>query len=679
MEKVAYLGNFLYLCTPKNKRMEPQCIVNRLSLVLAWIVSSFMLFAEESPVSEDSTALLSSSLIESSARFSFENILRDITETMLEQDQSVDVEAIEEQLYALVADPINLNTTTTEELERLMFLSPEQIDAILLYGYEHPFHTVHELQLIHCLSDYEVRNLLPFVYVGAAEMFTGPTMRDMMLNSHHELNMRLDVRNPENYHGDPVYSSIKYKMRATRHLQIGATVVRTPGEHFREKSRYGGYIQLKELRGLKTVVVGDYRASFGLGLVMNSQLPLGKSSITSTMGIRQQGLRGYNGASSDFMRGVGLTTQWSDCQLSAFYSYRLPDSLYRQTAGLNFNYRKNRFCIGLTAVEYWTPQPLSYRPNYYNGNYFHDQNQFSASVSAQYAFSRTSVFGEMATSQNSRWGMAALVGVRYVPVQDIRLMGLIRYYSPTYDAVYGSAFGETSRPNDEHGIYLGADILRWRRWRLSMYSDFFAFMDPKYMIRGRSWGYDVVTKVSFSSSKLVDMYARWRMKQKGENLTNYVRYHLSVNLSNWTFQTQLDASLLHKHSSVIESPTSIESPSSAVSRSTRPTWGTSVFTQVEYHSSAIPLTAHVRLDAFYIPHYDNRIYTYENDVLYAFSIPALYGIGLRYFLNMRYRIGDHYSLYLKASDTWYSPQWVEQQHLKSAHKTDIHLLLRITY
>ena len=60
---------------------------------------------------------------------------------------------------------MDLNEVTGEDLSRLMFLSDEQIDAILMYQYQHGFKELYELQLIDCLKDYEIRNLLPFVEV----------------------------------------------------------------------------------------------------------------------------------------------------------------------------------------------------------------------------------------------------------------------------------------------------------------------------------------------------------------------------------------------------------------------------------------------------------------------------------------------------------------------------------
>ena len=95
---------------------------------------------------------------------SIEDIMEDIFNQLSEEDEVVQ-EDVQEQLMNIAANPIDLNHTNADELRELMFLSDEQIDAILLYQYKHAFHNVYELQLIDGLKDYEIRNLLPIVVV----------------------------------------------------------------------------------------------------------------------------------------------------------------------------------------------------------------------------------------------------------------------------------------------------------------------------------------------------------------------------------------------------------------------------------------------------------------------------------------------------------------------------------
>ena len=43
-----------------------------------------------------------------------------------------------------------------------------------------------------------------------------------------------------------------------------------------------------------------------------------------------------------------------------------------------------------------------------------------------------------------------------------------------------------------------------------------------------------------------------------------------------------------------------------------------------------------RLALFQTDDYDSRIYAYENDLVYNFSIPPYFGQGMRTYLNLRY-------------------------------------------
>ena len=67
-----------------------------------------------------------------------EQVMEDIF-NQLSEDGDLSYEDIEEELLSIADNPMDLNTVTQEELSRLMFLSDEQIDAILMYQYEHGF------------------------------------------------------------------------------------------------------------------------------------------------------------------------------------------------------------------------------------------------------------------------------------------------------------------------------------------------------------------------------------------------------------------------------------------------------------------------------------------------------------------------------------------------------------
>ena len=66
-----------------------------------------------------------------------QRIINDIF-TQLAEDGEADWEEVQTDLQEIAANPIDLNRATAADLQQLRFLSDQQIDAILLYVYEHP-------------------------------------------------------------------------------------------------------------------------------------------------------------------------------------------------------------------------------------------------------------------------------------------------------------------------------------------------------------------------------------------------------------------------------------------------------------------------------------------------------------------------------------------------------------
>ena len=69
-----------------------------------------------------------------------------------------------------------------------------------------------------------------------------------------------------------------------------------------------------------------------------------------------------------------------------------------------------------------------------------------------------------------------------------------------------------------------------------------------------------------------------------------------------------------------------------------------------------PYDISLRYAIFDTDTYDERIYAYENDVLYAFSIPAYYYKGSRFYILFKYEITDWLDFWLRYATTWYSNQ-----------------------
>ena len=587
------------------------------------------------------------------------SIMEDIYSQVTEDtDGSADdFETLVEELLAKTANPIALNADDYDALSELPFLSEEQVSNILLKARDLPFHSLYELQLVRGMKDYEIRNLLPFVRVGESQQKPF-YWRELGKYGKHDMSLRTDVRNIEAYEGtDPVFVQAKYGYNFRRQAEAGVTI-RRPAAGGWQDLQYGGYVQLSNIGCLKRLVAGCYQARFGQGLVTNHFFHTGKSSRVMQIGHDKQGLSKVGSASTERYQGVGATFRaGKHTELSGWYSVD-KNKVWHHAIGANVGLNFRRLHVGITVMEHLYSDSLPVRNAYYNQAYFRGKQQCVVGADIKYSWRWLQLFAEVAAAENSTWGAGVIGGIRLSPLSDLGIIALYRYYSPTFDNKYGYAFCEGSRLGDENGGYLGIEYKGFKRWRLSAYGDVFRFNGPKYGIReSGTIGYDVLAQTEYVASNY-NLMLQLRSRLKGSVGTHRARAEFAYSLSNWRFHTRADASLVNY--------TDGSAPLG---------YGVSVYQDVEYHVQAIPMVIQLRLQGFDVQNWNNRIYTYENDVLYAFSIPATYGQGGRWYVNMRYKITKQLSLYLRVSETVYHPNWAALKS-RPVTKTDIHLLLR---
>ena len=585
-----------------------------------------------------------------------EDVLEDIYNQLSEDDEILQ-EDVQEQLMNIAANPINLNNTNADELAELMFLSDEQIDAILMYQYEHGFKEIYELQLIDCLKNYEIRNLLPFVEVKGDRLEAKGKdiyFREVFHYAKHEMTLRVDARNIEDFEGDPMYGKLRYRFNYRNRVQAGVTAMMAASDGrlaMGDRWDYGGYIQLKDIGPMKTIVAGNYQASFGYGLVVGSPFKRGKSAYIQSTATTDEGLKKYSsvGDSYNYFHGVGATARvsnWAD--VSAFYSLRKgKEEAWNHVVGVNATGRWNRLKVGITAVE--TIEATS--------SQFRERSQASYSlevkgrdvsgvmgVNARWNMGKVDIWGEVATSHGNKWGVGVITGVRYRPISDVNLLAIYRYYSPEFDNVYANSLCSWSRMKDEHGGYLGLEYNRLRNWQLSAFGDVW------------KTGFETMVQADFIPQKDYRMHTRFRVKRKDEKDTYSLRWNMVYEFGQWKMKTQADGNMVQAKGAW--------------------TYGWSVLQDLEYRFSKVPIVLQLRAQAFDAREWNNRVYIYENDVLYAYAIPFVYGLGGRFWLNARYKINDTFSVYLRVSETIYQNAWAVE-HNKNCTRADVHALLRV--
>ena len=82
-----------------------------------------------------------------------------------------------------------------------------------------------------------------------------------------------------------------------------------------------------------------------------------------------------------------------------------------------------------------------------------------------------------------------------------------------------------------------------------------------------------------------------------------------------------------------------------------PSQGFLIYADIIYKPVMKPFSANLRLQYFETDSYNSRLYAYENDVLYSFSIPVFYDKGYRYYLNLNYDLTKKLTAWVRIAQT----------------------------
>ena len=592
-----------------------------------------------------------------------EDVLEDIF-NQLSEDGDFPYEDIEEELLSIAENPMNLNMVTGEDLSRLIFLSDEQIDAILLYQYEYGFKEIYELQLIDCLKDYEIRNLLPFVEVKGEVHPTKPRassgtpqrlevkgkdlyFREVFHYAKHEMTLRVDARNIEDFEGDPMYGKLRYRFNYQNRVQAGVTATMTTGDGqlaMNDRWDYGGYVQLRDVGAFKTFIAGNYQANFGYGLVVGSPFKRGKSAYVQSTATTDEGLKKYSsvGDGYNYFHGVGATTRIKWADMSAFYSLQREDDGWQHVLGANVTGRWKRLKVGVTGLE--EVNKPTHDPSLRRENSDKVKGKGALGANVRYNWGMIDLWGEVAASQGEKWGVGTILGARFTPKSDVNLLAIYRYYSPKFNNPYANVLSSKTRVYDENGGYMGLEYNLLKDWKLSIIGDIW------------NEGYEVIGQSEYLPAKQYKMFWRLRLKEKDALETYSLRWNASYDIGAWKMKTQADGNI--------------------VKGDGKWTYGWSLYQDAEFRFVEIPIVLQTRAQIFNAKEWNNRVYIYENDVLYAYAMPFVYGIGGRFWVNARYQVNDIFSVYLRLSETVYQKTWAKE-HDRPATRTDIHALLRV--
>ncbi len=611
------------------------------------------------------------------------------------------VENLYTDLSYLSEHPFDLHTATKKDLERLPFLSDLQVENILYYVYKYaPLQTIYELRNVEGLDLLTIEYLLPFVYVGKKEIQEEKLISKKTFKyAKQELLLRYDQclqekagyervgeeerqLHPNKYYlGEDYYLSLRYGFQYKNRIQAGLIAEKDPGEAFWNGNHkgfdyYSAHLVLRDIGVMKALYLGDYRLSFGQGLVLNTDFVLGKTSDVVNVSKKSNGIKRHSSTSeSNFFRGSAITLGIKKFDLNLFYSQKKSDATaddstiftfktdgYRRTnkdlekknqaeirlGGMNFQWKNEFLNVGFTAIYYdFDNKKLFTDAKPYNIYYLRGYSNYNAGLNYLYRRKNFNFQGETAISENG--ALATLNILQLSPSSAIRFVLLHRYYAKNYQSQFAASFSEGSTVQNESGYYVGMTLNPFKYWKISASADFFNFPWLKYGVDAPSSGNEALLRIDYTPKSKINMNLRYKRKEKEKNMAIPGKHSVAVlayqqHNFNYGFNYQTRTGLNLKtqiNANLYINPDQTQR------------FGKIFSQNIGYDPVKIPLKGDIYFAYFNTNDWNSRVTAYEKNILYAFNYPSFYGEGLRFCTTLKYDMTKNLTYNMKFAWTHY--------------------------
>ena len=505
------------------------------------------------------------------------------------------------------------------------------------------------------------------------------------------------------YIGSPDKLYARYRFTYSNKVSWGVTAEKDQGELFfkdnqrfkydwyeqglkgKQKSGfdfYSAHFYLHNIRFIKALALGDYQASFGQGLTMWSGYSFGKSS--DIMGTKKSamGIKPYASVDENkFLRGAATTIGFKKFEATAFYSQKhidanitdtLPDgeaaaisslqetgyhttlseiadkhAILQTIYGGNIAYKGSQFSVGITGMHYELNADLRRSLDIYSQFEYTARQNTNIGVDYNFIFRNFNFFGEEALSANG--GRAFLNGVLVSLDPRLSLTVLHRYYQRNFQNLLSNGFAENTTAANEKGLYAGIVAKPSPKFTLTAYYDRFEFPWLKYQVNSPSQGNDYMAQLNYTPSKRFDAYVKIRTRSKFKNTSASIDdIDFIVPYAQTNYRINTSFSILPS----VKLKNRIEMVDYKVDDG-KTQKGFLIYQDITYNKLGSKFSASMRYALFQTDSYDARLYAYENDMPGAYSIPAYYDRGSRFYLLLDYNVTRRIEVWLRYAQTVY--------------------------
>lgn len=596
------------------------------------------------------------------------DVISSIAEELAADESDPEAAAVySDLLTGLAEDPVRINSRDQSEISRLFFLSEFQVRALLEYtGSSGKIISLFEIAAIPGFDRAVASMMAPFIEISDESI---PSPDSAYFRSTFLTNLTLKIpQGDTSASGSPVRNLVRYRF-TSGNISGGFTAEKDPGERFLDGNThlpdfFSANIAYSGAGFIKKIIIGDFGARFGSGTSINTGIRTGLSLTTPVNISGRTDIRPYTSTDeNNFFRGLASQFQYKDLRADVYYSLNKMDaaisfsddrptgfiqtvyktglhdkasSLIKKDAvtensfGLSISYRFRSFTACLAYVQHHLSKPFAATGDT-PADIFEFTGDMNRIMTANYSgiLKRIILSGE--ASADNRLKIAIMQGMTLRLSDRLSANLLYRYYEPGFKAFHSNGPGSNSSGDNQMGLlgsfsfeaakYLfisaGCDILHypWLKYRNSGPS-----MASKQELRIKYIPSDlfmaelVYTKRSSENDKREDKGIPGEDEVTVRAVRCSSKYSPSERL---TFGTRFDLRVI--------------SPGNDK--------GTQLMQEMNYSFSKIPLKIWLRHSVFNTGNWDSRIYTYENDLLYSFSIPALSGKGSRSYILAALKLG----------------------------------------
>jgi len=606
-------------------------------------------------------------------------IIISVSEELAADDNDPEAVAIYiERLYDLTEKPVNINSADENEISRLFFLSDFQIKV--LTDYVHSSGRVvsfYELAGIPGFDKETVLMMIPFISLEE-KLKSNPGLARIRSTSITNISVK-PGDNDTTWLGSAWKILSKYRFIAGD-FSGGFTVEKDPGEKFLNgESSLPDFMSFNLAYNgkgtLRRLIIGDYTARFGQGTNINTGIRSGLSVTSSGYMSSKDEIKPYTSTDENsFFRGIAAEFSIKNSMLSLFYSknysdatlgisgssetyienfykaglHNTPDLLLKKdvvadlACGLNFSHNFKNLRLGLTWSEDKFSLPVIQETDDPE-NILSFKGTHNSICSAYYTsfIKKILFYGEFSTNEFKNH--ALVQGLSFRPSDRLTINFLYRNYDAGYTTFHGRGPGSSSSTSNEEGIVANFTFEAAKHLFISGGCDNQYFPWLKYRCSAPTWGRKKELRVRFLPSdnltfdacynykySMVDSAGNRGVPQQKQMVARSVRGSVRYSLyDNLTLGTRID------YKTVDPSGSS----------------GTLLLEDISFRFRHIPVALWVRYCIFSTDDWNSRIYTYENDLLYSYSVPALSGEGCRSYIMAKWDIKDIIDLRVKYSIT----------------------------